>query len=977
MTKDSSTGSLCANNDHNRGNKRFLIAGIGASAGGLEALQSLLRSTPPDIDMALIVVTHQHPEHSSLLAELLVRETSMTVKLASDGISLEPGHVYVNPPGSYLQVLKGKLYCKKIARQKPPALPIDYFFRSLAEDAKGRVIAIVLSGNGSDGTLGLRYIKAEAGMVMAQEPLSARFAGMPASAIASGLVDHVLRPQDMGPQLVVYTKLPYSDALKQGDDQLLIEPETLNAVFLLLRNRTGQDFSNYKDKTVCRRIQRRMNVHQIRGPEQYLRYLQQNANEIDLLFKDLLITVTRFFRDAEAWEVLGQQLQALVSETPSDQPLRAWVPGCATGEEAYSLGILLLESMRERGTRRNIQIFATDLDSGAIDSARTGLYPEGIVGDISGKRLQKFFNQENGDYRVSKELREMVVFAEQNLIKDPPFTKLDIVCCRNLMIYLDSELQQRILPMFHYALKPGGILFLGSSESLGACSNLFEPINKRWNIYRSIGGALTFNHFRNLPATVNLESQPELKSLMANLPTTETQLTKLIEQMLMERFVPVSVIVNERGDIHYIHGHSGRYLEPTRGRPRHNILEMAREGLQIELASAIRACSKTGNDVVRQNIPVKDNGDRVPIELSVSMIVKPEGLRQLLLVTFRPMPKLEKRKVKKKSPREGSADMQLVEALEQELQHMKESHQLTLEELETSNEELKSANEELQSTNEEMQSTNEELKTSKEEMQSLNEELTTVNSELQAKVEELSKSNDDMQNLLNSTDIATIFLDNDFQIKRFTQQATKIVALRNTDIGRPIFELKSHIRYPSLQQDCESVLKTLASTEVEVETLDGVAYLMRIMPYRTSDNVIEGLVLTFINVHRRKLAEMDSREKEYFRSIFNAVIDPLVVLDGEMRIVSANQSFYQNFNLECKQVEGALLNEIGAGRWDNSRLQARLQKILTSNDSVAEFELPLANSESSSDIYYLNARRLTQSDGKPDLILLSMSMHKP
>ena len=633
---------------------------------------------------------------------------------------------------------------------------------------------------------------------------------------------------------------------------------------------------------------------------------------------------------------------------------------------------MLREKIQEARTHVDVQIFGTDLDADAVETARAGQYPEGIAADVSESRLKRYFVKEDGFYKICKEVREMTVFAVQNVIKDPPFTKVDILCCRNLLIYLDMDLQRKLLPLFHYALKPGGILFLGSSETIGPFSDLFEPVDKRWKIFRRKENATAIQHLTDIPLQASSDEKNQAMVPTGKSLSSETHLTALIERMLLERFAPVSVIVNERGEIHYIHGRTGLYLEPAPGRPRNNILDMAREGLRIELAAAMRECHKTGKDVIRSDIPIKSNGDVADVEMEVAMIHKPEGLRHLLLVTFRPLPRVVRKTRKRDRLPARSVEAHSVAQLEHELQHIKESHQLAQEELETSNEELKSTNEELQSTNEELQSTNEELETSKEEMQSLNEELTTVNTELQSKVDELSKSNDDMQNLLNSTDVATIFLDDELNIQRFTAQARDLAALRQTDIGRPLFDLTLKLKYRNLMQDCQSVLKSLVFREKEVETDDGKSFLMRILPYRTSENVIDGLVLTFVNISRLKKAELAGEARVFYESIFDAMSEPMAILDDELRVVAVNSEFYRQFKVEPGQVVGTCMYELFDNQWDMVELREQLQRVLSDNAEIEGYQVPLSGSLSDLGVSYLDAQRLVQPGDVSDLILLTI-----
>ncbi len=799
---------------------RFPIVGIGASAGGLEALQEFFGHMPADSGMGFVVVTHQHPGHVSLLPSLLSKVSHMPVIEAEEGLKVEPNHVYVGPPGVVLEIADGRLRRIEIEAIHNTHLPIDHFFRALAVDQREHAICVVLSGTGTDGTLGVRAIKAESGMVMVQEPPSAKYAGMPASASATGLADYVLPVAAMPGQLLAYGKGPYLKPRPPAVEALPLPEEPMQRILGLMRARTGHDFACYKINTVRRRIERRMNIHQIKQPEGYVRYLQENQHEIDLLFSELLISVTSFFRDPAAFEILAERaLPELLQARGGDQAIRVWVPGCATGEEAYSVAITLCECLEKLQRRMDVQVFATDLDARAIEAARAGVYAAGIAADVSKERLERYFTAEDNVFRVRKGIREMLVFAEQNVIKDPPFTKLDLIVCRNLLIYLDVEPQRRLLPVFHYALRPAGLLFLGPSESLGTFGDLFDAIDGRWKIFRRKETAVAAHPLLEAPRDVPKIGRAEAGPAGPPRPShTVTQ----VERLLLARYAPTSVVVDNRGAIVYIHGRTGEYLEPTEGQPRNNLLEMARHGLARPLAVALRDAAANRREVVRDGVRVKTNGHFTHVRLSVVPIEEREPLRGLLLVTISPSAPA-KVPAKTRGGKKDAVQLSRVEEVEHELQHVKDSLQTTIEELETSNEDLKSTNEELQSTNEELQSANEELETSKEEMQSLNEELSTVNTELQAKVEELSQSTDDMQNLLNGTQVATIFLDDQLKVKRYTEQAKDVVRLIQTDIGRPLSDLASNLDYDRLTQDCREVLRTLARKEAEVRTSDGVS----------------------------------------------------------------------------------------------------------------------------------------------------------
>ena len=960
--------------------KTFPIVGLGASAGGLEALEKFLAHVPPDCGIAFVVVTHLHPGHVSLLPELLGKCTRMPVRQAADGLIVEPNTVYMSLPEGYLAILQGTLHVMEPDEPGLLRLPIDYFFRSLAEDQRDRAIGIILSGTGTDGTLGLKAIKGAAGMTMAQEPDSAKYSGMPASAISTGLVDYILPVERLPQQLVAYTQGPYLSALEPelGEEGL---SEPMHKIIVLLRARAGHDFSVYKANTIRRRIERRINVHQLEGPLQYRRLLSDNPHELDLLFRELLIGVTNFFRDADAFAALAKTVvPALLEGRPDNLPVRVWAAGCSTGEEAYSLAMLLQEGMNKSKRHFPVQVFGTDLDAEAVDIARRGLYPEGIARDVRPQRLARFFLKEDGGYRIKKEIRDLVIFAPQNVLKDPPFTKLDLVACRNLLIYVQPAAQERLLSLFHYALKPGGILFLGSSESLTGLSDHFTVMNKKWKIFaRKNAGAR-----HALPAdfttqATKSESSPGVITDVVE-RTRKQMLSALIEKTLLTRFAPASVIVNDRGDILFIHGRTGDYLEPATGQPRLNILEMAREGLRLELPSALRRAVLEKGEVVHEGVRVKTNGSYSSVRLTVVKLTEPESVRGLLLVTFAMEPMVKMPAPARKSSRQTKVTSApgRVPELERELQYTKETLQSTVEELQTSNEELKSTNEELQSTNEELQSANEELETSKEEMQSLNEELQTVNAQLQGKLDDLAQANDDMQNLLNSTAIATIFLDHKLHIKRFTAEATKLVKLIPSDVGRPIGDLSSNLQYDQLQADATEVLRKLGSKEKEVQTKDGEWRQVRIHPYRTTENVIEGLVVTFVDINRVKLAEQAAQQaRADAESIVATVREPLLVLDDKLCVVSANRAFHHAFKTSARKVERQLIYELSGGQWNLPGLRELLEEILPRDHSFEGFKVEQNFPGLGHRTLLLNAQRLKREPGAPEMILLAFEDATP
>jgi two-component system CheB/CheR fusion protein len=836
---------------------RFPIVGIGASAGGLEALEQFLGHVPAGSGMAFVIVQHLDPTHKGIMPELLQRATRMKVIQVKDRTKVRPDSVYVIPPNKDMSILHGVLHLLEPAAPRGLRLPIDFFLRSLAQDQQEHSIGVILSGMGSDGTLGLRAIKEKAGVVLVQEPTTARFEGMPRSAVDAGLADIVAPVEELPGRILAYLRRTPLIALAEPALEEKAQSALEKAV-ILLRAHTGHDFSLYKRNTLYRRIERRMGIHQIGKMAAYVRHLQENSQELDLLFKELLIGVTNFFRDPAAWKQLREQaIPALLWNRSPGQALRAWVPGCSTGEEAYSLAMVLKEAVEELKPKGQftIQVFATDLDRDAIDKARQGVFPANIAADVSEERLRRFFTKDERGYRVRTEIREMVIFAPQNLIMDPPFTKLDILSCRNLLIYLTAEVQKKLIPLFHYSLTPGGILFLGSAETIGSCTELFAPLSGKSRIYRRTESALRpepleFPSSFGSGSPAGAEARPTPKPL-ASLQT-------LADQLVLHRYAPPAVLVNDKGDIFYVSGRTGKYLEPAAGKANWNIFVMARESLRYELSSAFQKALRQKEAVALHGLRVGTNGGTQCVEVTVQRLDEPGPLQGLVMIVFTDVAAPATPQAAGQSSKTFARSPRLAE-LEQELLQVRAEAHTTHEEMQTSQEEFRSANEELQSTNEELQSTNEELTTSKEEMQSLNEELQTVNAELQSKVDELSRTSNDMKNLLDSTDIATLFLDNDLKVRRFTPQATKIIKLIPADAGRPITDLASQLRYPELADDAREVLRKLASVEKPIGARDGRWFTVRIMPYRTLDDRIDGVVITFADITTAKTLEASLR----------------------------------------------------------------------------------------------------------------------
>lgn len=845
----------CKHSKGGRGKHHHVpTVGIGASAGGLEALEAFLQHVPKDCGMAFVIVQHLDPTYKGVLPELLQRVTPMEVMQVEDRTPVRPNCVYVIPPNADMSILNGVLHLLEPNAPRGLRLPIDIFFRSLAEDQQDRSMGVILSGMGADGTLGLRAIREQAGVTFVQDPASAKFDGMPRSAIQAGVADVVDVVEALPEKVIKYFRhTPVSAGIRPilGNS----DESGLEKISILLRAKTGHDFSLYKKSTLYRRIERRMGLHQIGKIALYVRYLQENPGELEFLFKELLIGVTSFFRDPRVWETLKAEVISQLQGGRSAGPLRAWIPACSTGEEAYSLAILLKEATEELIPPGNftIQIFATDLDSDAIGRARAGVYPAGIAADVSPERLSRFFAQTEGGYTVGRGIREMVVFAPQNVIMDPPFTKVEILSCRNLLIYMTPELQKKLLPLFHYSLNKGGILFLGSAETIGSFSDLFEPIDAKARLYRRRDVALGAESVEFPSSFVSGRSGTHAHQA-ASAPAPNLQ--SLADHLLLQTYAPAAVLVNQQGDILYISGRTGDYLEPAAGKANWNIFAMAREGLRYELTKSFRAALKRKEAITAKGVKVDGHG----VDLTVQSIAEPEALRGLVMVI------LAKVELPIDLPMHdagvGPADSPLLAQMERELEHTRQEAQAVREEMQASQEELKSSNEEMQSMNEELQSTNEELTTSKEEMQSMNEELQSLNEELQVKIGDLSRINSDMNNLLESTEIATLFLDERLRVRLFTAGASKVFKLIPADIGRPITDIASDLECPELADLAREVLRSLTFHEREVAARCDRWYLVRIMPYRTLDNRIDGVVITFTDISASKALEAQLRTKQ-------------------------------------------------------------------------------------------------------------------
>lgn len=823
------------------------VVGIGASAGGLNALELFFKAVPKESGLAYIVVQHLDPTRKALLPELLQRVTGMTVSAAQHMSNIEPNRVYVLPPNHELTVQAGKLLLAHSTEIRGLRLPVDVLFSSLAGEYGDQAIAVILSGMGEDGTLGMQAVKSSGGLTLAQTPDSAQFSSMPQSAINAACVD-VVAPCDALPARIMDLLNVFPNARTAASVNDQDETVAMNSIVRQLLTSTGHDFSQYKSSTLTRRIERRVAVHSLQGMLSYAKFLEDNPKEIELLFKELLIGVTNFFRDQEVWRHLQESILPSVAKgLTAPYKYRAWCAGCSTGEEAYSLAMVLTEVFEQQPRKKkvDVQIFASDIGADAIAFARRGKFPLSIADHVSQTRLSRFFTLRDGHYFINQKIRDMVLFAQHDLVLDPPFTKLDLLVCRNLLIYFDAVLQQRLLPLFHYSLRPGGLMLLGSSESIGNTEHLFAPVQTKWRFYQrrdSSPGHSTDLLLNTFP-TIHVSNRDEAVTK----PTPDNQvavqnLQSAADHVLLQVYAPAAVVLNADSDIVYISGRTGKYLEPAAGKANWNFHAMVRDGLRAPLFNALNKAAGQDRPVDLRSLPVEQgNPASLLVDVTVQKLREPVALRGMFMIVFRDAGLL--------SERQQTAPMEVDNvsgALAAELHRQQEENQRLREENRASQEELQSSNEELQSMNEELQSTNEELTTSKEEMQSMNEELQTINSELQAKLDDLALAQSDMQNLLNSTEIAILFLDGQLNVRRYTERAAKIISLRESDVGRPLSDLSSILNYPELNEDATETLRTLAFSQKEVAGNDGRQFLVRIMPYKRLDNVIDGVVITLM-----------------------------------------------------------------------------------------------------------------------------------
>ncbi len=955
----------------------FPVVAVGASAGGLESFSQLLSALPIDTGMAFVFLQHLDPKRSSMLVELLSKVTKMPVEEVRQGTYPQPDHVYVLPPNRDLSLSQGVFRLTPRTEVHGQHLPIDLFMRSLAQERKNRAIGVVLSGTASDGTLGLAAIKVEGGITLAQDEKSAKFDAMPLSAIASGVVDFILPPEEIAKELGHISRHPYVNHVKatKTASTLLVDAASLDKIFSLLRKSSGVDFSNYRPTTIQRRIQRRMALHKIEQVREYARYLQENVSELEKLYQDLLIPVTSFFRDPKAFEALKTTaFPAIVANrSAAAQAIRIWAPGCSTGEEVYSLVITLLEFLGERGSGTPIQVFGTDLNEQNIEKARAALYPDAIAQDVSPERLQRFFIREEKSYRINKTIRDMCVFARHNLFADPPFSHMDLVSCRNVLIYMEPVLQKRIIPLLHYALNPGGFLFLGASEGTSGFPKLFANIDKQHKIFsrKAVPTPLHYDfvssHYPGQPLTVQPGTSPERQK---HAPEGSLNVEKEADRIVLASYTPPGVIVDGNMDVVQFRGRTGPYLEPAPGKASLNLLKMARGALAVALRSAIKEVQKTGIPVRKQNVRIQHNGEAKAFSIEVVLLGGSLSDERFFLILFEDaIPPAQAEKPSHAKP--GKAVEHEIAGLRQELASSHETLRSTIEDYEATKEEFQAVNEEIVSANEELQSTNEELGTSREELQSLNEELTTVNDQLQNRNSELGLLSNDLNNLLAAINIPVVMVGPDLRIRRSTPAAAKTLKVIPSDIGRPLTDIQPKIQIPDLQVLIERAMETVALQEREVQDREGHWWSLQVRPYRTMDNKIDGAVIVLLDIDALKArAEVLEKAKGFADDIIDAVREPLLVLDSDLKIAKANLSFCNHFKVVREEAEGKLFFQLGKGQWNVPQLRVLVEGILSLGRPFSDFEMEQDLPEIGRRSMVLNARQLAHVvSGSPQILL--------
>ena len=967
----------------------LVIAGVGASAGGLEAFSQVLQALPDDPGLSIVLVQHLAPQHESALPVLLSGRTHLQVEQAAEGMRVERNRVYVIPPNVQMGIQNDVLHLLPRPSDRTQYTPIDYFLRSLAESAQDRAIGVILSGTASDGTAGVREIKAVGGITIAQSPDTAKYDGMPRAAIASNFIDLVLTPPDIAAELVSIARHPLKQARPQAatsesarEDLEATPDQQMEQVFSLLRSSSGVDFRSYRRPTIERRLHRRMVLQKLTSLEQYIRYLRDNPAELHALYGDILIHVTRFFRDREAFTALTTQvLPELLKRQSDDQAIRVWVPGCSTGEEAYSVAIAILESLAEQNRSVPIQVFATDISEPSIEHARAGIYPESIAADVTQERLRRFFAKVEGGYRINKVVRDACIFARQDLTRDPPFSKLDLILCRNVLIYLGVELQKRLMRVLHYALKPNGFLILGAAETIGSSADLFATTDRKYRIYQKKAGSSADLGFQPDHPMVDVV-QPRRPATPTRGDTTRTvdaEATRIIQ----ERYAPPGAVVDANLNVVQFRGQTGVFLEPAPGEPSLNILKLARDGLLHGLRDALQQARKTRTTVRKRGLRVRVNGGWREVDLEILPLIASDRSHFLVLfdeVTggaskYRarrdPVPTAGSEPAASREPRNRR-----VNRLERELASSREYLQSIIQDLEAANEELQSANEEVLSANEELQSTNEELDTAKEELQSTNEELNTVNEELHGRNEELSRVNSDLVNLLSSVQIAIVIVASDLRIRRFTPMAERVLNLIPGDVGRPISHIKPNIDCPDLEDLIAEVVDTVTPCEREVRDAQGNALSLRIRPYKNLENRIDGAVLALFEVHGDESHEDAARRAyECATTVMDAAHEPMLLLGDELRVRGINRAFSERFNISAAAARGKPVYELADGQWNIDRLRSLLEGNGVGTRSVDSVEIEPDFLPADRRRLAVNARRLSADGEREPLLLLTFAEH--
>ncbi|KAF3886859.1 MULTISPECIES: chemotaxis protein CheB [Nostocales] len=978
-----SDGKVPPDNQQDNFNELFPVVGIGASAGGLEAFTQLLNYLPTNTGMAFVIIQHMAPEQESVLSQILSRATQMPVREAQDGMEIAPNHVYVIPPNASMTIAQGLLKLVPRSGTSRVFMSVDTFLLSLAEERGNKGIAVILSGADSDGARGLEAIKAAGGVAFAQCQESAQVDSMPNTAIATGQVDFILPPDQIARKLAEISSHPYIASLTTIESETNSSPatsqEALAIIFNLLRKATGLDFTHYKQTTLNRRIQRRMLLYKLERLEDYARYLQSNPAEVMALYQDCLIHVTSFFRDPESFNALKSLVFPVIIDKSPGTPIRIWVAGCSTGEEAYSIAICMLEFLSEQVPRIPIQIYATDISETAIEYARNGVYTLSQVANVTPERLYRFFVQVEGGYQISKSVREVCVFARQNLIGDPPFSRLDLISCRNVLIYLGNALQKKLLPIFHYGLKPTGFLMLGTSETVGDFVDLFTLCDKKNKIYAKKLTAsrpnieLTASSYS--PTIIN--PQPFVTEQLPN----ELEIQREADRIVLNQYAPAGVVVDVNLEILQFRGQTSPYLEPSPGRASLNLLRMAKEELRRELQTAIYQAKQQKLPVKREGLQVREGGNeallqRIPRIRQITINVIPFQIgasQECFLVLFEDTPLVSELPAtddgstpSKRRTREAVE----IARLKHELATSREHLQSIIEEQQATNQDLRAANEEILSSNEELQSTNEELETAKEEIQAANEELNTVNDELRRRTQEATQVSNDLQNLLNSIHIPILMLGADLQIRQFTPAMEGIFNLISTDIGRPLSDITHKLNVPNLEQQILEVIRTLNLKAQEIQDRDGHWYHLRIRPYRTIDNKIDGAVVVLIDIDDLKRSNAQLMEaRDYADAIVETVWEPLIVLNAELRIITANRSFYETFQVLPVQTEQQLIFQLGNGQWDIPQLRSQLEEILASNAQFQDFEVEHDFERIGRKIMRLKARKMPKIDSTQMILL--------